>query len=144
MLEPHTLIIIHTLTLFMRCYHSSQVIIIQDNIADLHSKHSLQRVFSQFVVFNKIIYSRLYTLYVTIYSSAYMHTGEPRRKRDIELLCICTDSYMCLHRSASRHCCLQESSSAQWCHCTHRLTMIRAQLHRQRQQQPEADRCRHE
>ena len=48
------------------------------------------------------------------------HTGEPRGKQGIELLCVC-NSCVCLCRSAS---CLQESRSAQRCHWTHRLTMI--------------------
>ena len=45
-----------------------------------------------------------------------MHAGEPRGKWGIELFCIC-NSYVCQCRSASCHCCLQESSSAQQCHC---------------------------
>ena len=57
---------------------------------------------------------------------------------------------MCLRWSASRHCCLRESSSAQWCHCTHRLTRIWVQWHcweeddSRRKQQRDADRRRQE
>ena len=83
------------------------------------------------------------TLLLSCMTSAYVHPGEPCRKHDIELLCICTDSYMCLRRTTSHCCYLQESHSAQWCRCTHRLTMIRVQLHHRRQQQSEANQCKH-
>ena len=43
--------------------------------------------------------------------------GDPRGKRGIELPCIC-NSYVCLCRSASRRCFLQESRFAQRCRCT--------------------------
>ena len=36
----------------------------------------------------------------------WLHTEEPYGKQSIELLCIC-NSYVCLCRSAVRHCCLQ-------------------------------------
>lgn len=44
----------------------------------------------------------------------WKQTREPHFQRGIELLYIC-NSYMCLHLSASRHCCLQKSPSAQQC-----------------------------
>ena len=53
------------------------------------------------------------------------------------------ESCECLHWSASLHCCLQELSSAQQCCWTCRLTMIRVQWHRLRQQERETDRCRY-
>ena len=83
------------------------------------------------------------TLLLSCMTSAYVHAGEPCGKRGIELLCICTDSYVCLRQTTSCHCCIQKSRSAQWCHCTHRLTMIRVQLHCRRQQRSEADQCKH-
>ena len=83
------------------------------------------------------------TLLLSCMTSAHVHAGEPCGKRGIELLCICTDSYVCLRRTTSCHCCIQKSRSAQWCRCTHRLTMIQVQLHRRRQQQSEADQCKH-
>ena len=72
----------------------------------------------------------------------WMHAGQPRRKRGIGLLCICT-SYVCLRWSASRRCWLKESSSAQSGHCTHWSTRIRVQRHHRRQQRREADWFRH-
>ena len=45
--------------------------------------------------------------------------------------------YVCLRWSASHHCCLQESCSAQWCHCNRGITMIRVQRWQT------ADLCRH-
>ena len=62
----------------------------------------------------------------------WLHAGEPRRKQGIA------------YAYVSRHCCLQESSSAQQCCWTYSWTMRRVQQHCQRKQQQEADWCSHE